>query len=258
MMSVTPRVEEARTRWRAWPLESWRAWWRAVVRRLAYHSRAHAPSGPQTLAPRATPLLATRTQPHDGERTQLLIRKESKADSFQRQISALRQQLGGQDDDPPPFDDAEAMPEEDLAAVGAPPDAARTINYAVRPAPLAMDWPAVDAETGVIAAGSRWHGQVHANGSLHIYGEAEGELTAEHDIWVATGANVDATLRATNLIVAGTVGGTIVCGGRLEVRPGGQVSGDVSAPSLVVHDGATLTGTLRMQGAAASAQAERG
>jgi cytoskeletal protein CcmA (bactofilin family) len=187
-----------------------------------------------------------------------LIRKESKADSFQRQISALRQQLGGQDDDAPPFDDAEAMPAEELAAVSVPPDAAQTLSYAVRPAPLAVDWPAVDAETGVIAAGSRWQGHVHANGPLHVYGQAEGELTAEHDIWVAAGATVDATVRATNLIVAGTVGGTIICGGRLEVRPGGQVSGDVTAPSLVVHDGATLTGTLRMQGAAASAQAERG
>jgi cytoskeletal protein CcmA (bactofilin family) len=257
-MSVTTRVEGSQRGWRAWPLDAWRAWWRAVARRLAYHSRAHATSGLLPPAPQATTLLATRTQPHDRERTQLVIRKESKADSFQRQISALRQQLGGQDDDPPPFDDAEAMPAEDLAAVSVPPDAAQTLNYAIRPAPLAVDWPTVDAETGVIAAGSRWNGHVHANGSLHVYGQAEGELTAEHDIWVAGGAIVDATVRAPNWFVAGTVGGTIVCGGRLEVRPGGQVSGDVSAPSLVVHDGATLTGTLRMQGAAASAQAERG
>jgi cytoskeletal protein CcmA (bactofilin family) len=243
------------------------SWWHALLRRLTYHSHAHATSEqPLSVAENAgaaaiatmPPLLhTTRTPPHDRERTQLLIRKESKADSFQRQISALRQQLGGQDDDVPPFDDAEAMSPEalDAATQQAPPAAVPTYNQRQPLEPDDASLPTVDGDTGVIAANSRWHGALHAQGSLHIYGHAEGELTAERDIWVAAGAEVDATVHATNLIVAGTVGGIVVCVGRLEVRAGGLVSGDVTAPSLVVHDGATLTGTLRMHSAAPAVSA---
>ena len=184
------------------------------------------------------------------------MRKESKADSFQRQISALRQQLGGQEDEPRPFDDAEAMSPDALQAAAQLPDPSARVNDAYPSASVTTAWPAVDADTGVIAANSRWHGELHACGSLHIYGHAEGDLTAERDIWIASGAEVDATVRAMNMIVAGTVGGVIVCGGRLEVWPGGLVAGDVTAPSLVVHDGATLSGTLRMHAANSTAGAD--
>jgi cytoskeletal protein CcmA (bactofilin family) len=176
-----------------------------------------------------------------------MMRKESKADSFQRQISALRQQLGGDDETPPPFDDAEAMPEQDEAVVVAPtPRAGAQISYVNANAPT-TSWPAVDANVGVVAADSLWDGKLHTTGSLHVYGQVLGELSAEHEIWVAAGAEVRANVRAVNLIVSGLVDGTVVCDGRLEVRPGGQVAGDVTAPTLVVEDGATLTGTLRMQ-----------
>lgn len=227
-------------------------WWRALRRRLAYHSRAlmsrRSPLSPGTA--QADVALATRA--HDRERNDLLTRKESKADSFQRQVSALRQQLGGHDDDSPPFDDAEAMPLTEDEPIGGQAPTGRITT------PAAPQRRPGDADAGVIASNSHWNGTLHARGSLHVYGHAEGELIVDADLYVAEGAVVTATVRALNLVVAGSVEGAVICAGRLEVHDGGHVSGDVTAPSLVVHDGALLTGSLRMQPAAPAVGVDAG
>jgi cytoskeletal protein CcmA (bactofilin family) len=36
--------------------------------------------------------------------------------------------------------------------------------------------------------------------------------------------------------------------GKFEVLPSGRVAGDINAPTLVVHEGAIMTGQLRMSG----------
>jgi cytoskeletal protein CcmA (bactofilin family) len=172
----------------------------------------------------------------------MVFRKESRADSFQRQISALRQQLGTDQDDEDVLDDAEPMP--DAPDLGEP-----AMTAAVsRPAAVPFAAPArpADARTGVVAADSVWTGTMTAQGSLQIYGQVEGELSAGEEIFVAEGAHVNARVDARVVVVAGVVEGVVTCGGRLEVLPTGRVSGDVTAPSLVVHEGATIEGDLRM------------
>jgi cytoskeletal protein CcmA (bactofilin family) len=179
----------------------------------------------------------------------MVFRKESRADSFQRQISALRQQLGTDQEEDEFYDDAEPMPEAPAPAEGNPPVAAR---MPASPTPHASQPRGADAATGVIAAGSIWSGTLNTQGSLQIFGEVEGELVASNEIFVAEGARVNARIAAQVIIVAGMVDGTLECGGRLEVLPTGRVSGEVFAPTLVVHEGATVDGDLKMQAAEAA------
>ena len=174
----------------------------------------------------------------------MVFRKESRADSFQRQISALRQQLGTDQDDDEFFDDAEPMPETAESAEGGAP-------VAIRPTPTSVPQSSIpsvaDSATGVIAADSAWSGTLRSRGSLRVFGQVEGDLEASHEIFVAEGAMINARIAARVVIVAGTVEGTVECSGRLEVLSTGRVSGDVTAPSLVVHEGAAIEGDLRMQ-----------
>jgi cytoskeletal protein CcmA (bactofilin family) len=174
----------------------------------------------------------------------MVFRKESRADSFQRQISALRQQLGTDQDDDEFYDDAEPMPESPEAAQGDSPPAPRTT-----PSPTAFPTGprAADAATGVIAADSVWSGTLRSQGSLQVFGQVEGDLEAGDEIFVAEGAQVNARVAARVVVVAGLVEGTVECNERLEVLPTGRVSGDVTAPSLVVHEGAAIEGDLRMR-----------
>ena len=73
---------------------------------------------------------------------------------------------------------------------------------------------------------------------LHIYGFIrgfEGMINARQDVYVAEEADVDATITAGNVVIAGLAKGTIRCEDRFEVLPSGRVSGDIMAPVLVVQ-----------------------
>jgi len=65
-------------------------------------------------------------------------------------------------------------------------------------------------------------------------------------VWIAQGAEVDATIDARRVIVGGAIGGTIRATERFEALPQGRVTADVFAPTYVVHEGALLNGQLRM------------
>jgi cytoskeletal protein CcmA (bactofilin family) len=215
----------------------------------------------------------------------MVFRRDSKAgDAFQRQISALRQQLGGEgsaDDqaaaeglgatpdesaygsyrgDGDPGSDAEVgVPDSDAAGAGyGGMDAGTGVTGAVVPeAPPVPELPEVDAQTTVIANGTAWKGEIGSDGTVHVYGRFEGSVRATRDVFLADGADVDATIEADRVVVAGLLKGTVRCGGRFEVLPTGRVSGDVQSPTLVVHEGAIVTGQLRMgPGETASSEAK--
>lgn len=171
----------------------------------------------------------------------MVFRKESRADSFQRQISTLRQQLGSDQDD---FEDDA----EDMSTYPAPSDTSPRSTGPVVESHRPHQPPRMaDSSTGVVSANSSWSGTLKSEGSIQIFGTIDGELTASDEIYVAEGATVSAHLSARTIIVAGNVSGSIECLGRLEVMPTGSISGDVTSPTLVVHEGATVEGDMRMQ-----------
>jgi cytoskeletal protein CcmA (bactofilin family) len=190
----------------------------------------------------------------------VVFRRDSKVDAFQRQISALRHQLGSDADDYPEADRGPLRP---LATVASPrsdlpeldaimsgpgrltPDFALPTDYGREP-PDVPPVPAIDAQTSVLAATTTWNGELESTGSLHIHGRVEGTLAAREDIFIAEEAEVDATIHATNVTIAGNVRGSVSCGAKLEVLPRGRVAGDLCAPIIVVHEGALVAGEIVM------------
>ena len=196
----------------------------------------------------------------DGGST-MIFRRENHGDAFQQPISNLRKQLQGDEavpTDPRRYPDtSEPLGAGDVAAaredtyapsrVADEPAAPSISGTVASPVYRAASWQNADATTSVIAANAHWNGTLRSEGSLHIHGRADGELHATNDVFVAEGAEVDAELFADSVVVAGTVRGRIEARSRLEVLPQGHVAGDVKAPKLVVHEGARLTGQLKME-----------
>ncbi len=118
------------------------------------------------------------------------------------------------------------------------------------PSPAA---PTADASTSTIAKNAYWNGTLKSEGSLQVHGKADGELHSATDLYVAEGAEVDASLHADSVVVAGLVRGKIEARSRLEVLPQGEVTGDVRSPKLIVHEGATISGQLKMEEVGSSA-----
>ena len=190
----------------------------------------------------------------------MVFRRDSKVDAFQRQISALRHQLGGETDDlalpdldRPRTARAESPYRADLPVfdqIGSDQarparDVADSLDVS-QPASSLSAIPAIDTHTSVIAHATAWTGNLESSGSLHVHGRVEGSLTARDDVFVAEEADVDAVISAANVTIAGSVRGSIHCAERLEVLPRGRVAGDVHAPVIIIHDGAMVAGEISM------------
>jgi cytoskeletal protein CcmA (bactofilin family) len=190
----------------------------------------------------------------------MVFRRDNKTDSFQRQMSAIRQQIGTEDEtETRPAQRDTRYPSEraardeqaadthgfsDFASALAPQQTGNMKMAAVAPDMPAV--PEVDAQTTVIAHDTTWKGEIQSQGTVHVHGRFEGSINATKDVYVAEEADLDATVNATNVVVAGLAKGTVRCSSRFEVLPSGRVTGDIMAPTLVVHEGAIVSGQLRM------------
>jgi len=190
----------------------------------------------------------------------VVFRRDSKVDAFQRQISALRHQLGGENEDgaAPDRDRPRSVINENsylseypeltsirsdrISSSHGPVD---TLDSRT-PDSVAPPIPAIDMHTSVIAHSTAWSGDVESSGSLHVHGRVEGSLTARDSIFIAEEADVDAVIRAASVTVAGKVRGSVHCAERFEVLPHGKVAGEIHAPAIAIHDGAIVAGGISM------------
>jgi cytoskeletal protein CcmA (bactofilin family) len=194
---------------------------------------------------------------------QMVFRKDRAGDSFQRQISALRQQLGGAE-----FDEVEEEVIVDTPGGGEtayvsargyePPvqydrdpygyqqPVTEIVESVSSNDPAAPAIPVVDGQTTVISPNASWKGELVAEGSMHILGKFEGDIRVRGDLFILDDANVEATIAAGTVTVSGRYNGTLNCNTRLEVLPSGRVRGEIYAPALVVHNGAIINGKVKM------------
>lgn len=97
-------------------------------------------------------------------------------------------------------------------------------------------------------------GDLTGNEDLAIEGRVEGKVELPNN-QLTVGANgvVQAEVNAKSVIVIGHVSGNVNGTERVEIQATGIVDGDVSAPRLVVAEGAVINGSIQMSKKAASA-----
>ncbi len=96
-------------------------------------------------------------------------------------------------------------------------------------------------------AGSKISGKLSFDGPTRIDGQVDGEITGKDSLMIGESAVVTAQIRAAAIIVAGKVSGDIIATQRIEIRPSAKVIGNLTAPVLVVHEGALFEGHCSMQ-----------
>jgi cytoskeletal protein CcmA (bactofilin family) len=98
-----------------------------------------------------------------------------------------------------------------------------------------------------VAADTVWRGTLRSTASITVEGTFEGEIYTDQELHVAPDAHVEATVRATSIVIAGQLNGHISCRERLEILASGRVTGQIDAGSFIVHEGAFLGGQVRMR-----------
>lgn len=99
----------------------------------------------------------------------------------------------------------------------------------------------------VIAKDTAFNGSLKSDSNLYIEGDFEGELEAQSTIFIAEAATVKADLRATDVVVAGKLTGTVDASNRFQAMASAQVSGEINSAVLVVEEEATINCSFAMK-----------
>jgi len=97
-------------------------------------------------------------------------------------------------------------------------------------------------------------GEVKGSEDLVVDGRVEGTVSlAESRLTIGPNANVAADLTAKDVLILGHVQGNVVASGRVELRAGCVMEGDIKALRLAIEDNAVFRGKVDLtQGAAKS------
>jgi cytoskeletal protein CcmA (bactofilin family) len=95
-------------------------------------------------------------------------------------------------------------------------------------------------------------GEVKGSEDLIVDGRIEGTISlAESRLTIGPNASVAADLAARDVLILGHVQGNVVASGRVELRAGCSVEGDIRALRLAIEDNAVFRGKVDLtQGAA--------
>ncbi len=93
-----------------------------------------------------------------------------------------------------------------------------------------------------IAADVAISGRITFPGNARIDGRLTGEVRADALLVVGPTALLRADVRAHNLVLFGTIEGSVCQSDSVELKPGSKLIGGLEATRVVVHDGAIFEG----------------
>jgi len=96
----------------------------------------------------------------------------------------------------------------------------------------------------LIGKGITVRGEITGTGDLHVAGRMEGKVNLVGTLVVEAGAELEADVNATAVVVGGQVRGNLMAAARIELLPSGRLQGNCRARSLVVREGALLNGKV--------------
>jgi len=112
------------------------------------------------------------------------------------------------------------------------------------------DAPPPEAGLSVIASGMKIIGDIESTGVVKIEGTVEGAVRGARQLLLGRQGTVHGDIRAQEVVIGGTVVGTIVAEERVEIQGTSSVKGDIHTKSIVVLEGGVINGTVRMGDAA--------
>jgi len=96
-----------------------------------------------------------------------------------------------------------------------------------------------------VGVSSNFKGDIKSKGTLRIDGSVEGNVEAD---WLILGekALLKGDVSARGIIVGGRIEGALAAKEILEIKPKGQVIGDITTPKLMISEGGLLEGRSSM------------
>lgn len=98
--------------------------------------------------------------------------------------------------------------------------------------------------TTYLAASSKFVGSITGQGAYVFCGTVEGECDINGPLTLAEGGRWKGTMKATDIVIAGTVEGDVVAKQRVEIAGTARINGSLAGNSIAVAEGAIIEGAI--------------
>ncbi len=98
--------------------------------------------------------------------------------------------------------------------------------------------------TTIIGSTMNIKGSLQSSENVDLNGQFEGQMDVKARLFIGPQAKATANLKVAELNVAGTVQGNVDATGRVTLRTGANLVGDVKTPGIVIEDGAFFKGGI--------------
>lgn len=130
------------------------------------------------------------------------------------------------------------------AAAPAPPPAAHASGPAAAAAPVRT----VSPTLCVLGANTTIKGEILGDEDVVIEGTVEGSIRIGRELRIGQGGKVKATVSAQSVVVSGEMQGDCEAHTRVEIQATGRLIGNIRAPKIVIAEGAVFRGNSDMSG----------
>ena len=104
----------------------------------------------------------------------------------------------------------------------------------------------IEPSLSIIAAGMRISGDIESGGVIKIDGRVDGSVIGARQILLGRGGAIHGDVEADEVVIGGDVVGAVRATNRLELQGTATVNGNIDTKSIVVMEGAQITGQVRM------------
>lgn len=87
-------------------------------------------------------------------------------------------------------------------------------------------------------------GEVTSDEELYLDGELDGKLNLRNRLTIGPNSKVNANIKATEIVVFGTIKGNVESESRVSLRTGASIVGDIKTAGIVIEDGAYFKGGI--------------
>jgi len=101
-------------------------------------------------------------------------------------------------------------------------------------------------QTTYIAASTKITGTITGQGAYVFCGAVEGDCDIAGPLTLAEGGRWKGTMKAVDIVVAGTVEGDVVAKQRVEIAGTARITGSLAGNSIAVAEGAIIEGEIKV------------
>lgn len=102
----------------------------------------------------------------------------------------------------------------------------------------------------LILENAQFKGNLNFSGDMTFNGNLEGKISSDGNLIIGITGKVTGEISAKTVLLQGSVKGNITVEERCQLRSGSSLIGDLTAPRLIIEEGATFMGssTVRPKG----------